>query len=98
PQFIGNPIPKTGDLAQRIAECVGPSGTNWEYLYRLHKALQDVLPEGVQDDHIEDLWARVEKLIPKEEVDKISPGLVHPEPLKTEDENEEDERKTAKAH
>ena len=47
------------DMAAQILRCQGPSGTNIEYLERLHLAL---LEYGVQDAHLVRLWAAVERL------------------------------------
>ena len=61
--FAGNPS-WAGDqplaqIAQLIAERRGPSGSNQEYLQRLHKALDEL---GIHDSHVMELHRWVEGL------------------------------------
>ncbi len=46
-------------MAQQIASSVGPSGPNYEYLYRLAAALREM---GVVDPHVNELERRVKAL------------------------------------
>ena len=50
------PLP---DLAQQIASAVGPSGPNFEYLYKLADGLRGI---GADDDHVFALEALVRDL------------------------------------
>lgn len=93
PQFVGNPPPDLDSLAVVIAERVGPSGRNWEYLYKLYLGLQEICPEGEEDHHIVDLWAKVEALVGGEEVERVRREFgIEEHVVETKGENEEDER------
>nr|OQO15454.1 hypothetical protein B0A51_16794 [Rachicladosporium sp. CCFEE 5018] len=65
PQFLGPQDPQA--LAERIAMCRGPSGENREYLFMLEEALRGLHGgeerDGVVDEHVTDLAARVRALI-----------------------------------
>ncbi|KAJ7544712.1 hypothetical protein O6H91_09G090400 [Diphasiastrum complanatum] len=48
------------DMASQIARSVGPTGTNYEYLFRLEKALYEI---GHEDEEIVELANEVRKLL-----------------------------------
>jgi cation transport regulator ChaC len=50
PNYLG-PAPLES-IAAQVRACVGPSGTNQEYLLRLAESLRDI---GAEDDHVFDL-------------------------------------------
>ena len=55
--FLGEaPLPQ---MAEQIADAVGPSGTNREYLLNLAQALQE---QGVQDNHVTALASLINEL------------------------------------
>ncbi|MFK8080274.1 MAG: gamma-glutamylcyclotransferase [Granulosicoccus sp.] len=57
PSWVGDQ--SMDDLARLIHHRRGPSGTNLEYLLRLHEALAD---QGIQDTHVESLVLRIQNL------------------------------------
>ena len=54
PSWRGNET--LNEVATLIATRQGPSGTNWEYLFELERALQKL---GIRDDHVTGLSDRV---------------------------------------
>ena len=54
--WLGEPEGGLEEMAETIANAVGPSGRNTEYLYELAEALRGI---GVEDDHLYELEARV---------------------------------------
>lgn len=53
------------EIANQIAECVGPSGTNVEYICNLAKAMREIVPDVI-DEHLFTIEAKVLKLISRE--------------------------------
>lgn len=60
--FLGEA--KTEDIAKQIAESIGPSGSNSEYLFQLATAMRELAPE-CKDSHLFELEAAVKKIIAK---------------------------------
>jgi cation transport regulator ChaC len=57
PNYVG-PAPLS-EIAARVRRCVGPSGSNVEYVLRLAEALRALGVPPEEDEHVFELAARV---------------------------------------
>ncbi|XP_024533786.1 gamma-glutamylcyclotransferase 2-3 [Selaginella moellendorffii] len=62
PNYLGPADMK--DMALQIATCVGPSGPNYEYIFRLEEALLEI---GALDDELAKLSCEVRKTLQSED-------------------------------
>lgn len=54
-------------IANQIVNCIGPSGSNVEYVCNLAQIMREVVPD-VQDEHLYEIEQKVIKLLGKKHI------------------------------